>query len=94
MSKKNKDVQLVLKHVIDNEFECGAIISPGKAKEMLGYSAVNSVYRAIERKDLRFVKFSGEHTSRRLMVFKKDAEKLKTTLVKKVKDQQKKLDKK
>jgi len=94
MSQKNKDVQVELKHIADNEFECNGLVSPGEAKEMLGYGVVGSVYKAIDREDLRFVKFSKEHSSRRLMIFKKDVEDLKKELIKKARDRQKKLDKK
>lgn len=70
----SKPVLIKLIPLKANSFECSALMSPGHAKDRLGYASLDSVYKAIDSGKLRSVIFSKNHESKRTFVIGKDVE--------------------
>ena len=65
------DITLKIKKV-DGEFVIPGLYTLGQARDELGFKSYDSVYKAIEKGDLRRAYVSPDHKSKNGLLFKKD----------------------
>ena len=85
------DITIKIKKA-NGEFTIPGLVTLRQAREWLGYSSDDSVYRAVKLGKLRCAYVCPDHTSRRMLLFKKDVLALKKTREATVKKNLKKLE--